>query len=91
MNNYIYEAIKKSEYLKVFIKRAIGDNNGTENYLFESEILKMTKELNPKILNLKIRKELVWYYNLYISKDTRHNINLKILNSDIKKIRQTNT
>lgn len=83
MKNYFYYTIKDSQYMIIFLKKILGDNKGKSSYYTSNEIMRFIKNLDKKILQTKILKEFVWYYNMYISDDTRHNITLKILRADL--------
>ena len=87
MENYIYNTIKESQYLLVFITRMIGDNNGTEPYMSNAEILDNVRIGSPKIFTNHFCRTFVWYYNLYISKDTRHNFrDIRELKKEVKRL-----
>jgi len=90
MKNYFKAVIEKSEYLKIFIIKFLGDNEGKESYKLCSDVIKMAENIDDVIINPKILKEFVWYYNLYLSDDTRHNIDLKLLRNDLKEIKRKN-
>jgi|GEM_PF-4651174 len=88
MINYFKTVIESSEYMKVFITKIFGDNYGNESYVANSEIIKMATEIDQQLLKPRILHEFVWYYNLYISKDTRRNIDIKILRNDLKELKR---
>jgi len=83
---YFYQNIRRSEYLIVSIKKILGDCNGKESYKFHSEILEMAENRDPRLLTSKILNLFVWYYNMYISKDDRNNIDVKTLKQDLKSL-----
>lgn len=88
MKNYFKNVIEKSDYLKNFIVKLLGDNHGKGSYSLHSEIIKMANDIDNRILNAKILKEFVWYYNIYISADIRYNIDLKTLRNDLIEIKK---
>ena len=84
--NYFFTEIAKSEFLQVSFVRIISET-GQDNYVSVLDVIRFAEILDGKVLNNKCLNVFIWYYNLYVSRDTRCNLDVKTLKKELKHIK----